>query len=107
MSLTNRRRVPARELARHTAALLDAVAAGESIEVTRDGVPVAVLAPLEPAERDIRAAVAIGLLDASVADAGYGAEAAEALAQLRVVRRHAEGRGPAAELLAQREEEAR
>jgi prevent-host-death family protein len=107
MSRTKRRRIPARELSRHTAALLDAVAAGESIEVTRDGVPVAILSPLEPAERDIRAAVAIGLLDASVVEEGYGTEAADALAQLRAVRKGADGRGPTSELLAQREEDAR
>jgi hypothetical protein len=59
------------------------------------------------AERDIRAAVAIGLLDAAVADAGYGAEAVEALAQLRAVRRDTEEANPTAELLAQRDEETR
>ncbi|MGW0832926.1 type II toxin-antitoxin system Phd/YefM family antitoxin [Streptomyces prunicolor] len=107
MGESKRRRVPVRELSRHTAALLDAVAAGESIEVTRDGVPVAILSPLEPAERDIRAAIAIGLLDASVMDEGHGVEAVDALERLRAVRRDAEGRGPTAELLAQREEETR
>jgi len=107
MGESERRRVPVRELSRHTAALLDAVAAGESIEVTRDGVPVAILSPLEPAERDIRAAIAIGLLDASVMDEGHGAEAADALERLRAVRRDAAGCGPTAELLAQREKETR
>jgi prevent-host-death family protein len=107
MSKSKRRRVPVRELSRHTAALLDAVAAGESIEVTRDGVPVAILSPVEPAERDIRAAIAIGLLDSSVMDESHGVEAADALERLRAVRRDAEGRAPTAELLMQREEETR
>lgn len=94
MGKVERRRVPVRELSRHTAALSDAVAAGESIEVTQDGVPVAMLSPLEPADRDIRAAIAIGLLDASVMDESHGAGAADALERLRAVRRDAEGRGP-------------
>lgn len=40
-------------------------------------------------------------------DEGHGVEAVDALERLRAVRRDAEGRGPTAELLAQREEETR
>ncbi|MEN8653139.1 type II toxin-antitoxin system prevent-host-death family antitoxin [Streptomyces sp. 21So2-11] len=105
MELAKRKRVPARDLARHTAALLDAVAAGESIEVTRDGVPVAILAPLDPAERDIRAAIAVGVLDSAVLEESHADEITDALGQLRAVRKKSAGRGLTAELLAQRDEE--
>ncbi|GEM_PF-3717988 len=48
-----RRRVQARELARNTARLLDEVQAGAEFEITRGGRRLAVLAPIDPAERDL------------------------------------------------------
>ncbi|HET6359667.1 type II toxin-antitoxin system prevent-host-death family antitoxin [Streptomyces sp.] len=107
MTTMKRRRVPARELARHTASLLDAVAQGESIEVTRDGVPVAILAPVDPAERDIQAAISIGLLDARAIEDDHAAEAADMWRELQAVRKKAEGSPLTEALLAQRAEESR
>lgn len=107
MTATKRRRVPARDLARHTASLLNAVAEGESIEVTRDGVPVAILAPIDPAERDVQAAIAIGRLSPAAVTDEHAAEVDEMWRELRAVRRKADGAPVTAALLALREEESR
>jgi prevent-host-death family protein len=48
------RRVGAYEAKTHLPRLLDAVAGGETIEITRNGVPVAVLAPAPSTAREAR-----------------------------------------------------
>ena len=42
------RQVPVRELNQHTADVLARVEAGERVEVTRNGVPVAIIEPAQP-----------------------------------------------------------
>lgn len=42
------RRVPVRELNQHTADVLARVEMGERVEVTRNGVPVAIIEPAQP-----------------------------------------------------------
>jgi len=55
-------RVPVRQLQRHASALLDRVAAGERIEVTRNGVLVAVISPPDPKQQVIEELIAEGFL---------------------------------------------
>jgi prevent-host-death family protein len=69
------RRVPARDLSRNTASLLDAVLAGETVEITRDGRPVALLTPIGEADLDLAAAIDAGILDPAVLDSAKAGEA--------------------------------
>jgi prevent-host-death family protein len=69
------RTVGMRDLSRNTATLLDAVVAGETIEITRDGRPVALLVPVGQAERDLAAAIDAGILDPSTLDRARMSEA--------------------------------
>jgi prevent-host-death family protein len=56
-------RIPVRQLQRHASALLDRVAAGETIEVTRNGMLVAVISPPDPKDQVIEELIAEGFLD--------------------------------------------
>lgn len=104
---TPRRRVPARELARHTARLLDEVLAGETIEVTRAGRPVAVLTPIDPVDRDLGVAVDVGVLDPAVLQDEHGAELEQILARLAAARRTDPESSATRALLTMRDEEDR
>lgn len=104
---TPHRRVPARELARHTARLLDEVLAGETIEVTRAGRPVAVLTPIDPVDRDLGAAVDAGILDPAVLQDEHGAELEQLLARLAATRQADPESSATRALLAMRDEEDR
>ncbi|MFC1409916.1 type II toxin-antitoxin system Phd/YefM family antitoxin [Streptacidiphilus sp. N1-12] len=57
-------RVPIRQLQQHASELVDRVAAGERIEITRNGRLVAVLAPPPPEQRVLEDLVRDGTLDA-------------------------------------------
>lgn len=103
----SRRRVPVRELARHTARLLDEVLAGATVEVTRGGRPIAVLTPIDPADRDLGAAVDAGLVDPAVLHDEHGAELDRILAELAVTRRAGRGDSATQALLAMRESDDR
>lgn len=54
--------VTVRELSRHTAEVLERVREGETIEVTRNGEPVAVLSPPDIEEVTIRGLIKAGIL---------------------------------------------
>jgi prevent-host-death family protein len=54
--------ITVRELARHTADVLERVAAGERIEVTRNGEPVAVLIAPDAEEVTVRGLTKVGIL---------------------------------------------
>lgn len=56
-------RVPVRQLQRHASELLDRVAAGERIEVTRNGQLIAVITPPDPRQQVIEELIAEGFLD--------------------------------------------
>ncbi len=56
--------ITVRELARNTAQVLERVGAGERIEVTRNGEPVAVLSPVDVEESTIRGLIKAGILPA-------------------------------------------
>jgi prevent-host-death family protein len=55
-------RVPVRQLQRHASELLDRVAAGERIEVTRNGRLIAVIGPPDPQQQVIEELIAEGFL---------------------------------------------
>ena len=55
-------RVPVRQLQRHASELLDRVAAGERIEITRNGVLVAVISPPDPQQQVMEELIAEGYL---------------------------------------------
>ena len=55
-------RVTVRELSRHTAKVLARVGAGETIEITRNGEPVAMLSPPDIEEITIRGLIKVGIL---------------------------------------------
>lgn len=55
-------RIPVRQLQRHASELLDRVAAGERIEITRNGQLVAVLTPPDPQQQVIEELIAEGYL---------------------------------------------
>jgi prevent-host-death family protein len=55
-------RVPVRHLQRHASELLDRVAAGETIEITRNGELVAVIGPPDPKQKVIEELIAEGFL---------------------------------------------
>jgi prevent-host-death family protein len=54
--------VTIRELARHTSEVLERVGAGETLEVTRNGQPVAMLSPVDIEEITIRGLIKAGIL---------------------------------------------
>jgi prevent-host-death family protein len=54
--------ITVRELARNTAQVLERIGTGESIEITRNGEPVAVLSPPDIEESTIRGLVKAGIL---------------------------------------------
>lgn len=62
-------RITARELARNTSEVLDRVAAGETIEVTRNGMPIAVMSPPDPTK-----VMTQGLIKAGVLSSDWRAE---------------------------------
>jgi prevent-host-death family protein len=104
-SHTRVRRVPARDLSRNTAKLLDSVLAGETVEVTRDGALVARLVPVSEADRALEDAVARGAVDPSVLDPARGDRLEETMAKLRAIRRVDPTNSASRALLAMREEE--
>lgn len=57
-----RHQITVRELSRHTAHVLERVDAGETIEVTRNGEPVAVLSPPDVEEATVRGLIKAGIL---------------------------------------------
>jgi prevent-host-death family protein len=57
-----RHQITVRELSRHTAQVLERVDAGETIEVTRNGEPVAVLSPPDVEEATVRGLIKAGIL---------------------------------------------
>jgi prevent-host-death family protein len=59
-----RHQITVRELSRHTAQVLERVDAGETIEVTRNGEPVAVLSPPDVEEATVRGLIKAGILPA-------------------------------------------
>lgn len=65
-------RVSVRDLSRNTAEVLDRVAEGETIEITRNGIPIAVLSPPDPTE-----VVTEGLIKAGILSSDWRAEQAE------------------------------
>jgi prevent-host-death family protein len=69
-----RAEVPSRELRNRTRALLDRAAAGESVTITVDGRPVAVLGPVSRRPRWFRREEFIRRILAHQADAGLAAE---------------------------------
>jgi prevent-host-death family protein len=74
-------RMTATEAARHFAAVLGRVAAGEQIEVVRDGAPVAVIAP--PDDRSGPAPSVRGLLWASDIDGSFADDLRALQAELK------------------------
>jgi len=65
-------RISARELSRNTSEVLDRVAAGEKIEVTRNGVAIAIITPPDPVE-----VMTQGLIKAGVLSSDWRSEQAE------------------------------
>jgi prevent-host-death family protein len=60
--MTDMRQVTIRELSRNTAEVLERVAAGEEIEVTRNGRPVAVLRAPDPVDVKMRELIKAGVI---------------------------------------------
>ncbi|MEU3570436.1 type II toxin-antitoxin system prevent-host-death family antitoxin [Kitasatospora sp. NPDC036755] len=56
-------RVPIRQLQQHASELIDRVAAGERVEITRNGRLIAVLAPPDPEQRVLEDLVRDGTID--------------------------------------------
>ncbi|MFD8754676.1 type II toxin-antitoxin system Phd/YefM family antitoxin [Kitasatospora sp. NPDC059577] len=56
-------RVPIRQLQQHASELIDRVAAGERVEITRNGRLIAVLAPPDPEQRVLEDLARDGTLD--------------------------------------------
>ncbi|WP_280722235.1 type II toxin-antitoxin system prevent-host-death family antitoxin [Kitasatospora sp. MAA4] len=56
-------RVPIRQLQQHASELVDRVAAGERIEITRNGRLIAVLSPPDPEQRVLEDLVKDGTID--------------------------------------------
>lgn len=56
------RQITVRELARHTAKVLERVGGGETFEITRNGEPVAMLSPPDIEEVTIRGLIKAGIL---------------------------------------------
>lgn len=61
------RQIPVRELNQHTSAVLDRVAKGQAVTITRDGRPIARLVPVAGASSFLDGLVAQGLARAPVA----------------------------------------
>ncbi len=62
-------RVPIRQLQQHASELIDRVAAGERVEITRNGRLIAVLGPPDPEQRVREDLVRTGMVDPEDADA--------------------------------------
>jgi prevent-host-death family protein len=60
--VTDMSRVTIRELARHMTEVLERVAAGETVEITRNGIPVAVISAPDPVEAKMLELVETGVL---------------------------------------------
>src|SRR6266545_5025797 len=87
--------ITVRELARNTAQVLERVGAGESIEITRNGEPVAVLSPPDIEDITIR-----GLIKAGYVSPNWQQEKAELLDELRAHRaKTAPGKRPLSQVL--------
>lgn len=71
------------ELLRDPAAVLDRVAAGERVEVTRDGMPIAVIGP-----PDLTEAMIEGLVKAGILEPDWRERQARTLQRLRDKGRH-------------------
>jgi prevent-host-death family protein len=56
-------RVPIRQLQQHASELIDRVAAGERVEITRNGRLIAVLAPPPPEQRVLEDLIRTGTVD--------------------------------------------
>ncbi|HJD84238.1 type II toxin-antitoxin system Phd/YefM family antitoxin [Kitasatospora aureofaciens] len=56
-------RVPIRQLQQHASELIDRVAAGERVEITRNGRLIAVLSPPDPEQRVLEDLVRDGTID--------------------------------------------
>ncbi|MEV6103346.1 type II toxin-antitoxin system prevent-host-death family antitoxin [Streptomyces sp. NPDC051940] len=65
-------RVPIRQLQQHASEIADRVAAGERVEVTRNGRLIMVLVPPEPEQRVMEDLVRTGTVDAENAAAARG-----------------------------------
>ena len=101
-----RRRVPARDLSRNTAKLLDAVLDGEVFVVTRAGKSVALLMPIEEADLALESVILAGVVDPSILDAGRAQELEDALAEIEAVNELDPANTATNALLAMRDEEA-
>lgn len=94
-------RVPIRQLQQHASELVNRAAAGERIEITRNGRLIAVLAPPDPEQRVIEDLLRDGTLDPENVERAHGLGDWNPLPA-------SEGRRPLSEILAeQREEEDR
>ncbi|MGP3951140.1 type II toxin-antitoxin system Phd/YefM family antitoxin [Streptomyces sp. 7N604] len=65
-------RVPIRQLQQHASELVDRVAAGERVEITRNGRLIAVLAPPDPEQRVMEDLVRTGTVDPDNANQARG-----------------------------------
>lgn len=88
--------VPVRELNQHTSAVLDKVAKGTAITITRDGRPIARLVPIAASSTALDRLVATGLVTAPAVreplpvPASYGEESGQDVARELVADRDAE-----------------
>lgn len=78
MDVVEATRISARELSRNTSEVLDRVAAGEKIEVTRNGVAIAILTPPDAIE-----VMTQGLVKAGILESGWQKRQAGTLRRLR------------------------
>ncbi|MFJ6214659.1 type II toxin-antitoxin system Phd/YefM family antitoxin [Streptomyces sp. NPDC092296] len=65
-------RVPIRQLQQHASELVDRVATGERIEITRNGRLIAVLAPPDPEQRVMEDLLRTGAVDPANAERARG-----------------------------------
>ncbi|WP_338677113.1 type II toxin-antitoxin system prevent-host-death family antitoxin [Streptomyces sp. SCSIO 30461] len=65
-------RVPIRQLQQHASELIDRVAAGERVEITRNGRLIAVLGPPDPEQRVLEDLVRTGTVDPDNAASARG-----------------------------------
>jgi prevent-host-death family protein len=107
MAIARYRAVPVRELARHTAEVLDAVAKGETVDITRDGEPIATMSPIDPGRRDLMAAVQAGRVDPAALDPSGAARQKKVVERLRKVAKTDPNSSLTKALLALRDEETR
>ena len=99
--MTDMRQVTIRELARNTAEVLERVAAGEEIEITKNGRPVALLRAPDPQDVKFRELVRAGIIPADLAK-----KQEQALARLRASRAPAKpGQPSGSDIIAEMREE--